>query len=96
VPDVNWMLTMSLLERFWGGSAFEDGLLRRSTKGVVARKEEESIRPDELSTRTKCLRLGTVGDSRFALVRLGINWSNSGTLERGGLNGKLVSVLIMS
>ncbi len=53
------------------------------------------MRPEELSTRIKCLRLGTVGDSRFWLARFGINCSSSGMFERGDLNGKFVSVLMI-
>lgn len=95
VPDVNWMLTTSLFERFWGGSALGEGLLRRSRKEVVDLNGVGSIRPEEFSTRIKLFRLGTVADSRFGLVRSGINCWNSGTLGRGGLNGKLVSVLMI-
>jgi hypothetical protein len=53
------------------------------------------MRPEELSTRTKCFRLGTIGDSSCELARLGINCWNNGTFERGGLKGKLVSVLMI-
>jgi hypothetical protein len=34
VPDVNWMLTTSSFESVWDVSGLEEGLLRRSMKGV--------------------------------------------------------------
>jgi hypothetical protein len=95
VPDVNWMFITSLFERCCGGSARGEGLLRRSTKDVLHLNALGSTRPDELSTRITLFRLGTVGDSRFGLVRLGTSCWNSGTLERGLLKGRLVSVLMI-
>lgn len=95
VPEVNWMLMMSVLERYWGGRGVEGSWLRRSRKGVVDLKGAESMRPEELSTRIKCLRVGTVGESRLEPVRSGISCWNSGIFERGGLNGRLVSVLMI-
>ena len=89
------MLTTSLLERFRGPSALEDGPLRRSRKEVVDLKDVESMRPKELSTTIKRFRLGTVGDSSLMPVRLGINCRNNGILERGALKARLVSVLMI-
>lgn len=85
---------MSLLDRFRGPSALEEGPLRRSRKEVVDLKDFVLTRPEELSTTIKHFRLGTVGDSRLTPVRLGINCRNNGILERGALKGKVVSVLI--
>lgn len=69
---------------------------RRELKGVVAEREEGDRRPEELSTRIMEVREGTVSEwMGVVLLMLGVNWVRRSIFERGGLYGRLVSVLII-
>ncbi len=61
-------------------------------KGVVARSGLGSIRPAELSTMTIRSRLGTISDCNFEADRSGTRLWRRDIFDRGGLNGRLVSV----
>lgn len=64
-------------------------------KGVVARKGVGSTLPAELSTRMMCLRDGAASASNLELAELLMIVSSIGTLDRGGLKGRFVSVPMM-
>jgi hypothetical protein len=61
-------------------------------KGVVAEKEEVSIRDDELSTRKIFRSEGTASDSTFFPPRSGVICFKRDTFSLGGLYGRFVSV----
>ena len=95
VPDVNWMLTMSLFDRAEdavGGDVSESRDIE--SNGVVARNEVASIRPEELSRRTICFNNGIASDSSFDAVKSGTIVSKIDIVDRGALNGWFVSVPI--
>lgn len=87
VPDVNCMLTIS------SGCSGAEGLIlsllevewNREENGVVAVKNEVSIRPDELSTIKIFRNEGTDSDCRVEDVRSLARAFNSVTFSRGGL-----------
>ena len=95
VPEVNWILTTSLGDRDDEGVG---GLASVSCDiedhGVVARNGVGSIRPLEFSTRMMFLRDGMASEVRVELKRSGTMVSRRGTLDRGGLYGRFVSVPI--
>ena len=93
VPDVNWMLTISSLERGVSGMTclIDDCEHIRSWNGVVAVKEDVSILPAELSTRMMFLSDGTDVDLSSDAERLGTIASRSVTFSLGGLKARFVS-----
>ena len=93
VPDVNWMLTISLWERgdegVGGDVDVSDDI---EVQGVRALNGEGSTRPAEFSTRMMFWREEMEEDSSLEDERLGTRDCNSSTLLFGGLNGRFVSV----
>ena len=90
------MLTISLLE---SGESAEGADVEEScaieAHGVVARRDDESTLPLELSTNMICLRLGMASEVRAVDERSGTIDCNRDTLDLGGLYGRLVSVPMM-
>lgn len=95
VPDVNWMLIIS------SGSRGESGTIafpvseeecRRDSNGVIAEKDETSIRDSELSTRKIFRSEVTLADSIFSASKSGTICFKRVTFSLGFLNGKFVSV----
>ena len=86
VPDVNWMLTISSLSKALSGFtalvSFEE---KSSKKGVVAEKDEVSIREEELSTRIIFRSEGIDADSSFFAERSGAICFRSVIFSLGGL-----------
>jgi hypothetical protein len=99
VPDVNWMLIVSWISK--GSSGITSLLLELvklpsgSMKGVVALREEVSIRSWELSTRIMFLSEGADADSNFDADKSGAICFNSVMFSRGGLYERFVSVPII-
>ena len=93
VPDVNWILTISLFER---GESGEGADVEEScdieAHGVVTRKDDGSTRPLELSTSTICLSVGMASEVRVGDDRSGTMDCSKETLDLGDLYGRLVSV----
>lgn len=86
VPDVNWMLTRSVLangEDGVGAVVSESRFI--DDHGVVARNVVGSIRPAELSTKMIFFREGIASDDRADVERSGTKPWRSETLDRGGL-----------
>lgn len=98
VPDVNWMLTISSWRNSSSGitvSAFLEVCERRLLNGMVARKEEVSIRSSELLTRIIFRSEGTDADSNFKASRSGEMVLRSVIFSLDGLYGRFVSVPII-
>lgn len=96
VPDVNWMLTISSLSKALSGSTAAGLSEENSSKnGVVAEKDEMSIREEELSTRIIFRNEGIDADSSFFAERSGTICFRSVIFSLGGLYGRFVSVPII-
>ena len=98
VPDVNWMLIVSLGFSGASGVRFRREVCpyRRSSKGIVDLSAATSTRPRELSTRIISLRDGTDADSMPRPdSRSGAICLSSVMFSRGGLKARFVSAPMM-
>lgn len=96
VPEVNWMLTISLFERTPEGVGAVVSVSRLILiQCVVALNRDGSILPAELSTRMTCSSEDARSDSSFELAESLMRVSNIGTFDRGVLKGRFVSVPMM-
>jgi hypothetical protein len=86
VPEVNWIFMIF---------SFCEVEYRRDSNGVVAEKDETSIRESELLTRNILRKEGMLADSTCAVSNSGTICLRRVTFSLGFLNGKFVSVPII-
>lgn len=96
VPEVNWMLMVSL---GWRGDFGKGSRLcperRMWLYSVMGLREEGLMRPSELLTMMICWSDGTTLDSSFGDWRSGMICWSSGIFDRGSFLGRFVSVPMM-
>lgn len=93
VPEVNCILTTSLLDRGESGvGAAVDASCDIEVHGVAARIADGSTRPEELSTRIMLFREGIASELRVEDDKSGTIDCSIERFDLGDLKGRFVSV----